>query len=408
MQIAPFRAVRPRPDVAARVASVPYDVVDRAEAATLAADEPLSFLRVVRAELELPADVGSYDDRVYARAKANFEKLQQDGVLLRDAEPSFYAYRLTAGGHAQTGIVGGVHIDDYEHDVIRKHEKTRPEKEDDRTRHILTLGADAEPVLLTYRGRAELDALVAAATATPPLYDFEADDGVRHTVWVLSETATIRDAFGAVPVCYVADGHHRCASAWRAGRERRDAAGAAGPAAHDWFPAVLFPATQLNILPYHRVVTSLGDLSVASFLERLAGLGSLTADAAPQPQAPGQFSFYGAGRWHGLQLDPASIQGDDPIQSLDVDLLQRRVLEPLLGIEDPRTDPRLGFVGGSRGTQELERRVEDGRAALAIAMYPTSIDQLLTVADASLVMPPKSTWFEPKLRSGLFAHVLDD
>lgn len=408
MKLQPFRALRPTPEAAATVASVPYDVVDRSEAAAIAADDPLSFLHVVRAEIDFPADVSDYDDCVYQRARENLDRLRADGVLIQDDEPCFYAYRLNHQGHTQIGIVGCVHIDDYENNVIKKHEKTTTVKENDRTRHILELNADAEPVLLTFRANDLITQELEKASQGKPLYDFTADDGVQHTVWQIKNTDTLAAEFAKVPACYVADGHHRCASAWRAGCElRNEAEVVTGNEEYHWFPAVLFASDQLNILPYNRLVTDLGELDGPAFLAQLAEIGQLTPGNGT-PQLPYHFGFYVDGSWHELALDPQTIDQDDPIRSLDAYLLQERVFEALLGISDPRTDPRLRFVGGIRGTKELEARVDAGKAAIAIAMVATTVDQLLTVADAGAVMPPKSTWFEPKLRSGLFVHLLDE
>lgn len=408
MRFRAFRALRPRPDLAARVASVPYDVVNRAEAAALAEGNPHSFLHVGRSDIDLPPDTDPYDPRVYATARAALDRFESEGTLIRDQEPAVFLYRQVMDGRAQTGVVGCVHIDDYEHDVIRKHEKTRKDKEDDRTRHVLTLNANAEPVFLTYRAAAELDRLMAADSAGAPLYDFTAPDGVRHSVWRVADPTAYAEAFAQVPVAYVADGHHRSASAWRAGKERRAAAGAASDdAEYNWFLAVLFPASQLRILPYNRVVTDLRGLTPDAFRARLRELGRLEPTTNPRPPASGSFCFFFDGGWECLTLDPASIDCSDPIRSLDVSLLQERVLEPILGIADPRTDHRIDFVGGIRGTGELERRVRSGEMALGISMYPTTVEQLMAVSDAGEIMPPKSTWFEPKLRSGLFVHTLD-
>jgi uncharacterized protein (DUF1015 family) len=407
MRLNPFRAVRPRPDVAAEVAAVPYDVVNRAEAAELARGNPHSFLHVGRSDIDLPDDVDPHDPRIYTRARQALDELLTAGTLLRDRSPGLFLYRQIMDGRAQTGVVGCVHVDEYERDLIRKHEKTRQDKEDDRTRHVLTLKANAEPVFLTYRGRPEIDALVSAAVTAPPLYDFTAPDGVRHTVWSVSEASALARAFGAVPHCYVADGHHRSASAWRAGKELR-----AGNPSHqgdeeyNWFLAVLFPAEQLRILPYNRVVRDLAGLTPFELLERLGALGKLGATVDATPDRSGVFCVYLAGGWHRLELDPATIDRTDPIASLDVSLLQDRVLSPILGIGDPRTDKRIDFVGGIRGTAELERRVNSGEMAIAFSLFPTTLDQLMAVSDAGQVMPPKSTWFEPKLRSGLFVHEL--
>ncbi|MBA2459648.1 MAG: DUF1015 domain-containing protein [Gemmatimonadales bacterium] len=407
MRLNPFRAVRPVPELAAQVAAVPYDVVNRAEAAELALGNPHSFLHVGRSDIDLPEDVDPYDSRIYVRAREALEELVARGTLLRDPAPGLYFYRQVMNGRTQTGVVGCVHIDDYERDVIRKHEKTRPDKEDDRTRHVLTLNANAEPVFLTYRGRPEINALADSALGTPPLYDFTAPDGVRHTVWRVPDPAAVVRAFDQVPFAYVADGHHRSASAWRAGKELRARnPGRSDDAEYEWFLAVLFPAEQLRILPYNRVVKDLNGMGPSDVLARLGDVGIVMPTDEPIPPHPGAFAIYLAGAWYRLELDPASINSADPIGSLDVSLLQDRVLGPIFGIGDPRTDKRIDFVGGIRGPRELERRVDSGDASIAFSLYPTTLDQLIAVSDAGQVMPPKSTWFEPKLRSGLFVHEL--
>jgi uncharacterized protein (DUF1015 family) len=407
MRLNPFHAIRPRPDLAAEVAAVPYDVVNRSEAAELARGNPHSFLHVGRSDIDLPADVDPYDPRIYRRAREALDELLARGTLLRDGRPGLFLYRQVMDGRAQTGVVGCVHVDDYERDLIRKHEKTRQDKEDDRTRHVLTLNANAEPVFLTYRGRAEIDRLVEDIARTVPLYDFTAPDRVRHTVWSVPDPAGLAAAFGPVPLAYVADGHHRSASAWRAGKElRAQNPSHRGDEEYNWFLAVLFPSDQLRILPYNRVVRDLNGLTPARVLERLGGLGTLARTGTPVPERSGVFCLFLDGSWHRLELDPAGIDRTDPIASLDVSLLQDRVLSPILGIGDPRTDKRIDFVGGIRGTAELERRVRSGEMAIAFSLYPTTLDQLMAVSDAGHVMPPKSTWFEPKLRSGLFVHQL--
>jgi uncharacterized protein (DUF1015 family) len=408
MRLNPFRAVRPRPDLAADVAAVPYDVVNRAEAAELARGNPHSFLHVGRSDIDLPEDIDPYDPRVYRRAREALDRLLESGTLVRDSIPGLFLYRQVMDGRPQVGVVGCVHVDDYERDVIRKHEKTRQDKEDDRTRHVLTLSANAEPVFLTYRRRPEIDRTVAGIVRdTPPLYDFTASDGVRHTVWAAPDPGELARAFGAVPTAYVADGHHRSASAWRAGKELRARNPAhRGDEEYNWFLAVLFPSDQLRILPYNRVVRDLAGQSASEVLERLARVGRLTPTAETTPERSGAFHVYLGGRWYRLELDPSGIDRADPIASLDVSLLQDRVLSPILGIGDPRTDERIDFVGGIRGTAELERRVDSGAMAIAFSLYPTTLDQLMAVSDAGHMMPPKSTWFEPKLRSGLFVHVL--
>ena len=408
MRLHPFRALRPRPEVADQVAAVPYDVVNRAEAAELARGNPRSFLHVGRSDIDLPEDVDAYDPRIYLRAREALDQFVLEGTLLRDQEPALYLYRQIMDGREQVGVVGCVHVDDYEHDLIRKHEKTRADKEDDRTRHVLALNANAEPVFLTYRRRPEIDALVARETAAPPLYDFTAPDGVRHTVWQVTASARLARAFEPIPHSYVADGHHRSASAWRAGKELRGKNSRhQGDEEYNWFLAVLFPSEQLRILPYNRVVRDLNGLEPGTVLERLRGVGRVQPASSPDPDRPGVFGVYLGGRWYRLELDPASIDRSDPIASLDVALLQDRVLGPILGIGDPRTDKRIDFVGGIRGPAELARRVDSGEMAIAFALYPTSLEQLMAVSDAGQVMPPKSTWFEPKLRSGLFVHELE-
>ena len=408
MRLNPFRALRPAPGLAAQVAAVPYDVVNRDEAAALAAGNPHSFLHVGRSDIDLPPDTDPHDDRVYAAAREALERFQRDGTLVRDPVPCFYLYRQVMDGRSQTGLVGCVHIDDYERDVIRKHEKTRKDKEDDRTRHVLELGANAEPVFLTYRARPELDRLADPITREEPLYDFTAPDGVRHVVWRIEDTRPWAELFGTVPVAYVADGHHRSASAWRAGRELQCAnPGHHGNEEYNWFLAVLFPDDQLRILPYNRVVRDLGGQTPARVLERLAEAGTVRAAGSPEPPRAGSVGVYLDGTWRLLEFDPARIAPADPVRSLDVSLLHELVLAPVLGIGDVRTDPRIDFVGGIRGPEALERRVDSGAAAIAFSMFPTTLDQLMAVSDAGEVMPPKSTWFEPKLRSGLFVHTLD-
>ena len=406
MRLHPFRALRPRPEVADQVAAVPYDVVNRAEAAALARGNPRSFLHVGRSDIDLPEEVDPYDPRIYLKAREALDQLVLDGTLVRDEEPGLYLYRQTMDGREQVGVVGCVHVDDYERDLIRKHEKTRPDKEDDRTRHVLTLMANAEPVFLTYRGRLAIDRLVGPLVGTRPLYDFVAPDGVRHTVWPVADPDPFVAAFGDVPTAYVADGHHRSASAWRAGKELRARQGSGAGGEHEWFLAVLFPSEQLRILPYNRVVRDLNGLSPEEVLARLERVGRVSASGDATPRRSGEICVFLAGQWYRLEIDPASIDRADPIASLDVSLLQDRVLGPILGIGDPRTDTRIDFVGGIRGTAGLERRVRSGEMAIAFSLFPTTLDQLIAVSDAGQVMPPKSTWFEPKLRSGLFVHEL--
>lgn len=402
-----FRALRPPVKWTAEMASVPYDVVDRKEARALAAGKQRSYLHVTRPEIDLPEDTGLYDDAVYAKAAENFHGFLQQGWLLEDAQAGLLVYRLIRGGRQQTGVVGCCSTDEYDAGLIVKHETTRPDKEDDRTRHLLTLSAHAEPVFLAHTPHPGIDRLVEESTTGKPLHDITAEDGVRHIVWRASNPDALEAAFAELPRVYVADGHHRCASASRARAARRDAnpAGHTGNEEYNFFLATVFPSDQLDILAYNRVVKDLGDHSPAGFLKALGKRFKVQAEVAPCPSVTGQVSFYLDGRWYGLELfgqgEPRSA---DPVAALDVARLQESVLTTLLGIGDPRTDQRIGFVGGIRGPEELAARVDSGQAAVAFSMYPTSMEELMRVADAGLAMPPKSTWFEPKLRSGLFIH----
>ena len=405
MRLHPFDALRPAAELSARVAAVPYDVVSREEAAQLAQGNPHSFLHVGRSDIDLPDDVDPHDPRIYQQARDALDAFVARDVLIRDGTPALYLYRQVMGGRAQTGLVGCVHVDDYEQDIIRKHEKTRQDKEDDRTRHVLTLEAHAEPVFLTYRREPKVQELTAAVQHSPALYDFTADDGVQHTVWRIARTEPWMAAFREVPHAYVADGHHRSASAWRAGKERSAANPKhSGQEEYNWFLAVLFPSDQLRILPYNRLVRDLAGKSAAEVLGALRRVGRVSACDDPEPSRPGTFCVYLQGAWHRIELRADTIPRHDPIGSLDVSLLQDRVLGPILGIGDPRTDKRIDFVGGIRGPAELKRRVDSGEMAIAFSLYPTTVDQLMSVSDAGAIMPPKSTWFEPKLRSGLFVH----
>ncbi|MBL8986916.1 MAG: DUF1015 family protein [Gemmatimonadales bacterium] len=408
MRLKPFRAWRPDPAIAARVAAPPYDVVNRTEAAELAHGNPFSFLHVGRSDIDLPADVDPYDERIYLKARDNLKAFMRDGTLIQDRDPSLYLYELTMDGRAQVGVVGCVHVDDYELDVIKKHERTRKDKEDDRTRHVLVTNSNAEPVFLTYEGQPYLDRLAADTMRTPPLYDFTSADRVRHRVWAVRNADPYLDAFRRIPVAYVADGHHRSASAWRAGMERKSRNSShSGLEEYNWFLAVLFPANQLQILPYNRVVKDLNGLTPDEFLSRLRALGSLTPTASPAPERSGVFGVYLAGQWYRLELHPESINALDPIKSLDAELLYDRILAPILGIGDIRADKRIDFVGGIRGRADLEKRVSSGEMAVAFMLYPVRIEQVMAVADGGGIMPPKTTWFEPKLKSGLFVHTLD-
>ena len=392
--IRPIRALRPEPARAREVAAVPYDVVTTSEARKLASGKPLSFLHVSRPEIDLPEGTDPYADAVYGKAAENFDLLTREAPLVREAEPSLYLYRLRMGDHEQTGVAAAYSLDEYDSGGIRRHERTRRDKEDDRTRHMVTLEAQTGPVLLTYHGRPEIDVLVADATRGEPLFRFEAEDGIGHTIWRVVGDAARRlvSEFEQVPLLYIADGHHRAASASRA---RGELAGT-GRGAADYFLAVAFPDSQLRILPYNRVVKDLGGRSADEFLDVLRAQIPVFDSAPPLPARRGEVSLYVDGQWYGLDIG-------DP-EELDVTLLQDRVLDPILGIRDIRTDPRIDFVGGARGTAALEKAVDEGRAAAAFSLYPVSIQDLMRIADADGIMPPKSTWFEPKLRDGLLIH----
>ncbi len=401
--IFPFAALRPTPETVGRVAAVPYDVVNSAEAEALATGEPLSFLRVSRPEIECPPGTPIYSDVVYAKAADNFDRLRRAAPLVVETAPSLYVYRLHMGGHVQTGVAACFSVDEYARGLIKKHEKTRPDKEDDRTRHILTLRAQTGPVFLTYRGSVAVDAVVAQVSTQPPLFDFTAADGVRHQLWRAPEPSTtaLVAAFAAVPALYIADGHHRAASAFRT----HQALEAEGPGEHERFLAVAFPDAQMQVLPYHRVVRDLQGCSPESFRAALAGRFAVTAGGPASPARKGLVAIYLAGAWSTLDLG-APPAGVGPDAALDVSRLQDGVLTPLLGITDVRTDKRIDFVGGIRGTAELERLVDGGQFAVAFSLFPVSVDDLMRIADAGGIMPPKSTWFEPKLRDGVLSHLV--
>lgn len=403
--VLPFRGLRPTPEAAARVASVPYDVVNTEEARALVKDEPLSFLRVTRAEVDLPPETNPYDARVYEQSVRNFEDLKRAAPLVQEAEPSLYVYRLRMGTHEQTGVAGCFSLDEYDAGLIKKHEKTRKDKEDDRTRHMIDLRAQTGIVFLTYRASAAIDAVVARVTKTPPLFKVNAPDGVAHTVW--RATGADRDAlvagFAALPALYVADGHHRVASASRARAELARTGGRHDEAST--FIATAFPDTEVRIEAYNRTVKDLAGRSPDDLLSALSSAGVAVSSGTPLPDRAGRVSMYLAGKWHTLTL-PRPGAGTPRADALDVEVLQRRVLEPLLKIGDPRSDKRIDFVGGARGPQELERLVQSGKAAAAFSLFPVGVDDLLAIADAGGIMPPKSTWFEPKLRDGLLIHLI--
>ena len=393
----PFRALRPTNANSGAIAAVPYDVVNTDEARALADGNPLSFLRVSRAELELPPGVDPYLPEVYDRAVENFARLRQS--MVREAEPSLYFYRLRMGAHEQTGLAACWSLDEYGNDVIKKHEKTRRDKEDDRTRHMIALNAQTGPVFLTYRASPDVDAIARRTTAAPPLIDFNAADGVRHTIWKVShaDCGPLVAAVGRIPTLYIADGHHRAASA---ARTRTELHGAGESAA---FLAVAFPDDQVQILPYNRIVKTLGTLTPVEF-EKAVGERFDVVDGPASPVRRGDISMYFGGKWQTLRA--RVLPANDAVRSLDVSVLQDQLLAPVLGIVDVTTDKRIDFVGGARGTRELESLVDAGKAVAAFSMFPVSVADLMTVADAGAIMPPKSTWFEPKLRDGLLIHLI--
>lgn len=408
----PFPGIRPAPELAAKLAAPPYDVLSSDEARVMAQGNPVSFLHINKPEIDLDSAVDPHDPAVYRKGRENLLRFLEQGVLRRDPSARYYAYRQEMGGHRQTGLVAAASLAEYERDLIKKHEHTRPDKEEDRVNHIDVLDAQVGPVFLTYRSRKEIDAMMEAATAGEPVNDFEID-GVRHRFWVIDDAGTVdhlRSAFAEVPCLYVADGHHRSAAALRV-REKRRAANpqARGDEPWNFFLAVVFPHDQLQILDYNRVVADLHGLDESRFLARLRERFELREVAGAdevKPSRAHRFGMYLGGRWYALEVPAGRVDESDPVARLDVSILQEQVLAPLLGIGNPRTDRRIDFVGGIRGMRELEKRVDGGNWAVAFACYPTSIEHLMAIADAGRVMPPKSTWFEPKPKSGLVVHSL--
>ena len=409
--IKPFRAYRPRPERAWEVASFPYDVLSSAEARELARGNPVSFLHVCKPEIDLDPAIDVHDDRVYARGRENLRRLIADGILVRDASPCLYVYQQRMGDHVQAGLVALCSVREYEQDLIKKHEHTRPDKEDDRTRHVTEANANAEPVFLAYRASQEIDRTVDAVRARPAAYDFVATDGIGHALWVVSdpaEVASLVKLFAGLPALYVADGHHRTAAAARHGKRMRAAhPGGSGDEPYESFMAVVFPHDQLKILDYNRVVKDLNGLGAEAFLAKVAERFVVGPGEGVTPATRHSFGMFLGGKWHRLEARPGTYPADDPIGGLDVSILQDNLLAPVLGIADPRKDTRIDFVGGIRGLGELEKRCRQGWA-VAFALHPTSLDELMRVADSGVVMPPKSTWFEPKLRSGLTVNLLDE
>jgi uncharacterized protein (DUF1015 family) len=410
--IKPFPGLRPAPGRAADVAAPPYDVMNVDEARALVQGRPWSFLHISRPEVDLPKDTDPYAQQVYAKARENLDLMLTQGVLVRDPQPRYYVYRLTMGDHVQTGLVAAASVAEYDAERIKRHEFTRPVKEDDRVRQIDALNAQTGPAFLVYRATPIIDEVLARVAAGDPEVDFSAPDGVRHQLWSIADQSTIdglTDAFETLDALYVADGHHRTAAASRVAAARRaQDPSPRGEASYDYFLSVIFPHDQMRILDYNRVVRDLHGNNPDGLIEHLSVPFAVEGSVDPvRPECPGQFGLYLAGHWYRLELDPARIPYDDPVARLDVSLLQDNVIEPLLGIVDPRRDDRIDFVGGIRGLDALSARVDSGEMAVAFSLYPTRMEDLMAVADSGEVMPPKSTWFEPKLADGLVSHVLD-
>ncbi|MBE9560443.1 MAG: DUF1015 domain-containing protein [Proteobacteria bacterium] len=406
--IKPFAGLRPVPERAEEVVAPPYDVLNSAEARERAAGRPWSFLHISKAEIDLPEGTDPYDPSVYAKSAENMQKMLQEGILIREEKPCYYAYRLIMDGHSQVGLVATASVADYDINRVRKHEYTRPAKEDDRVRQIEALNAQTGPVLLAYKSQADMDAILEETTKQPPLVDVTADDGVQHTFWVIDDDATIEKisaGFEAMNAIYIADGHHRSASASRVAKSHEMSGD--GNQNCDYFLSVIYPHNQMNILDYNRVITDLKGLSKDELLEKVKTAFTVTEESsAVKPAKATEFGMYVDGQWYRLNINDELVP-NDPVASLDVSLLANNLIEPFLGVSDPRTDNRIDFVGGIRGLAGLEKRVNSGEMAIAFSLYPTSMEALMAVADAGEVMPPKSTWFEPKLADGLVSHVLD-
>lgn len=406
-----FKAIRPTPEMAEKVAALPYDVVNSEEAAEMVIGNPYSFLHVDKAEIDLPAGTDIYSPEVYEKAKSNLEKMITDGVLVQDEKPMLYVYELTMDGRSQTGLVACTSIDEYMQGIIKKHELTREDKEQDRIRHVDICNANTGPIFLAYRTVDEISEIVDNVKKNAPVYDFTAEDGIIHRAWIIDDEETINrlvKLFKDVPNLYIADGHHRNASAAKVGLKRRNEnPNYTGDEEFNYYLAVIFPSDQLKILDYNRVVKDLNGLSEEEFIKKLSEKFDIVeTEGRAKPDKAYDFGMYMDGKWYMLTAKD-EIRSKDAVKGLDVSILQDNVLIPILGIGDIRTDKRIDFVGGIRGLGELEKRVDSGEMKVAFAMYPTSIEQLMTIADENKIMPPKSTWFEPKLRSGLFIHSLD-
>ena len=408
----PFRGLRPRRDIAPSVAAPPYDVLSSEEAREMAGTNPHSFLHIGKPEIDLPPGTDPHSDEVYAKGKENFERFVREGILIQDPRRSFYVYKQIWGKHVQTGLVAAASCQDYLDNVIKKHELTRPDKENDRMRHIETLGAQTGPVFLTYRAVGAIDALIEEATAREPEYDFPTSDSVRHVFTLVNEDRIIRslrEEFAALDVLYIADGHHRSAAATRIKvRRQKENPDHTGKEEYNFFLAVIFPHDQVKILPYNRVVKDLNGLPNESFLQKVSRNFVVRPGGRKTPARAKHFSMFLAGAWYALKAKPGTYDPADPVASLDVAILQANLLAPILGVADPRTDKRIDFVGGIRGTAGLEKRVREGDFQVAFSLFPTTVDQLFSVAEQGKTMPPKSTWFEPKLKDGLAVHLIDE
>ncbi len=411
--IKPFKGLRPRKELAAKVAAPPYDVLSSEEARALAKNNPYSFLHINKPEIDLPPGTDLYDESVYQKGKENLQRFIKEGILIQDEKPMFYIYRQIMGNHQQIGLVAGASVEEYEKNLIKKHELTRADKEEDRVKHVNTLNAQTGPVFLTYKAQPEIDALIDQIIQNQPEYDFTAEDGIRHTFWLVENDEDIKrlqELFKKLDCLYVADGHHRSAAAMRV-KQMRQAQNPdhTGEEEYNYFLTVIFPHNQMYIMDYNRVVKDLNGLSKDEFLQKVAEkfeiekLGATTE----KPSQKHEFRMYLDGEWYRLTAKPGTFDTNDPVAQLDVSILMENLLVPILGIGDPRKDKRIDFVGGIRGLEELKRRVDSGEMKVAFALYPTSIEDLMAIADAGKIMPPKSTWFEPKLRSGLVVHLLD-
>jgi len=411
--IKPFKGLRPKPELAEKVASPPYDVLNTEEARAMAKDNPYSFLHINKPEIDLPVGTNLYDDAVYAKGRENLERFIKEGVFIQDEKPCFYVYRQIMGDHQQIGLVAGASVEDYENNVIKKHELTRAEKEEDRVKHVDTLNAQTGPVFLTYKASEEVDRLMEKITQRPPVYDFTADDGIRHTFWVVddeNEIKQLQDLFARMDCLYVADGHHRSAAAMRVKQMRqKQNPHHTGEEEYNYFLTVIFPDNQMYIMDYNRVVKDLNGHSKEDFLKKVAEKFDVetVGSAVEKPNKKHHFVMYLDGTWYQLAAKEGTFDPNDPVGRLDVAILMDNLLVPILAIGDPRKDKRIDFVGGIRGLEELKRRVDSGEMAVAFGLFPTSIEDLMAIADAGKIMPPKSTWFEPKLRSGLVTHLLD-